>query len=190
MVSVPRVDQYRYWGFEYGFEFSDTIYNVTALYLYGDNYLFNLTILGHDSDTGARTHHMMLVTDTHDPTIGLSGGIRYRNLTLGTTGEEILWNVHDYRPCAYEVYKDNTPILSGECESYNEWVHVSLDGLEVGVYNYTIIATDFLYNTVSDTVIVTVTSTNILGFESDMLLIIGAVGVVVVVGAVIMIRKR
>jgi hypothetical protein len=149
--------------------------------------LSNLTIVGHDSSTGARTHYMMMVTDVHPPTIGLSGGLNFRNLTLGTIGEEILWNVHDHRPCTYEVYKDETLILSGECESFNEWVHVTLDGLEVGVYNYTIVATDFLWHTVSDTVIVTVTGSS--PIATDLLLIIGGVGAVVIVGIIIAKRR-
>ncbi len=193
IIQPPSVQQYLYWGFEYGFEFLDSIYNVTAWYYLanGDNYLANVTIVAHDSTTQARTHYMSLFTDWHVPTVSSPDDI---NFTVGTTGEEILWNTHDVEyPYDYDVYRNGSLVHSGSIVLTNSgyisgWIHFSLDDLDVGVWNFTIVVTDMLLNSVTDTVIVTVYSSFPLG--TDMLLIIGGVGAIIVVGAVIMIRRR
>ena len=56
------------------------------------------------------------------------------------------------------------------------------------MWNFTIVVTDFLFNSVSDTVFVTVKSDIAIG--SDVLLIAAGLGAVVIVGVVIMMRRR
>jgi len=185
IVQTPIVSQYIYWGFTYGFEFSDTIYNVSARYFLDDMYLSNLTITGHDSESGEQTHYMNLVTDQHEPLINFPDDL---NFTLGTTEEEILWHAFDFPPYWYTVYRNGTLILSGEADISNQWVHVNLDDLDVGVWNYTIVVSDFLLQTVSDTVMVTVYSN--FPLSSDMLLVIGAVGIIAIVGVIVVVRRR
>ena len=188
-IIEPHFQQQNlYWGFEYGFEFSGSIFNVTAWYYEanGDHYLANVTIVAHDSTTHARTHYMSLFTDWHDPTVSSPEDI---NFMVGTTEEEILWNTHDVEyPYYYDVYRNGSLVYS---ESINlgdsGWIHFSLDDLEVGVWNFTIILTDSLMNSVSDTVFVTVDSSVTIGPE--IILIAAGVGVVVVVVAIVLKRR-
>ncbi|MBY8997516.1 MAG: hypothetical protein KGD60_07280 [Candidatus Thorarchaeota archaeon] len=187
IIQPPFVQQHLYWGFEYGFEFLDTVYNVTAWYYQSERYLANVTIVGRDSTTHAQTNHMMLVTDWRPPTVSFPEDI---NFTVGSTGEEILWQVHDVEyPLTFEVYRNSSLILPDSIGLYDSrWIHFSLDELEIGVWNFTIVVTDFLFNSVSDTVFVTVKSDIAIG--SDVLLIAAGLGAVVIVGVVIMMRRR
>jgi hypothetical protein len=188
IIQPPFVQQYLYWGFEYGFELTGSIYNVTAWYYQsGDNtmgLLANVTIVSHDSTTQELTHYMTLFTDYRPPTVSQSGGVDI-NFTVGTVDEEVLWQIHDVEyPLDYEVYRNDTLILSDSIGlDDSRWVHVSLDGLEVGVWNYTIVVSDLLMNSVSDTVIVTVNGGFAIG--SEMILIAAGIGIVAVVAIVV-----
>ena len=144
-----------------------------------------MTITGHDSSTGTQTHYMMMVTDWRPPIVYTPDDL---NFTVGTTGEEIRWDTHDYPPYGYEVFRNGTLIDSGDLDLDNDDVRVNLDDLEVGVWNFTIIVTDFLMNSVSDTVMVTVKSSFAIGNET--LLIVGSVGAIVIIGAVLMKRRK
>ncbi|MFW9925708.1 MAG: hypothetical protein ACFFDM_02960 [Candidatus Thorarchaeota archaeon] len=191
IIQPPQVQQYLYWGLKYGFEFSGSIYNVTAWYYLanGDHYLANVTIVAHDSTTQAQTHYMSLFTDYHDPTVTSPGDMKFINFTVGTVGEEALWQIHDVEyPVHYEIFRNGTLVSSGSKGLYDSnWLHYSLDGLEIGVWNYTIVVTDLLMNSASDTVIVTVYSSFAIGPE--ILLVAAGVGVIVVV-AVIVVKRR
>jgi hypothetical protein len=180
-----------YWGFEYGFEFSGSIYNTTAWYYEanGDHYLANVTIVAHNSTTQTQTHYMSLFTDWHAPSVTSPGDMKFINFTVGTVDKEALWQIHDVEyPIHYEVYRNGTLATSGSIElGDNSWLHFSLDGLEIGVWNYTIVVTDLLMNSASDTVIVTVYSSIAIG--SEMILIAAGVCVVVVVVAIVLKRR-
>jgi hypothetical protein len=176
-----------YWGFEYGFEFSDTIYNVTAWYFSTNRRLANVTITGHDSSTGAQTHYAMMVTDYRPPHVTSPEDM---NFTVGTTGEEIRWGINEEAPYSYELFRNGTSIASGDFDQPNQNVIFSLDDAEIGVWNYTIAVTDYLLTTVTDSVIVTVERTPGLNLSTDTLLLIGGVGAIVIIGAVIIIRRK
>lgn len=190
IIQPPSVQQNLYWGFEYGFEFLDSIYNVTAWYYLanGDHYLANVTIVAHDSTTQTQTHYMSLFTDYRAPTVHSPGDMKFINFTVGAVDKEALWQIHDVEyPIHYEVYRNDTLVTSGSIElGDNRWVHISLDGLEIGVWNYTIVVTDLLMNSVSDTVIVTVTGGFAIG--SEIILIAASIGVVAIV--VIAVKRR
>jgi len=185
IIYPPVIHQNLYMGFEYGFEFSGTNYNVTTWYYQNNLRLANVTITGHDSSTQAQTHHMMMVSDYEPPVVAAHPDL---NFTAGSPEKEINWLTHDYPPYGYEVFRNGTPIQSGEFSSTNHRAIVSLDDLEVGVWNFTIVVTDFLLNSVTDTVMVTVNSNFAIGSET--LLIVGGVGSIVIIGAVVMKRRR
>lgn len=191
VIQPPIVQQHLYFGFKYGFEFSGSIYNVTAWYYManGDNYLANVTIVAHDSTTQAQTHYMSLFTDWVAPMVFSPGDMKFINFTVGTADKEALWQIHDVEyPIHYEVYRNDTLVTSGSIElSDNRWIHVSLDGLEIGVWNYTIVVTDLLMNTASDTVIVTVYSSFAIGPE---VMLIGAGGIGAIVVIAIVLKRR
>ncbi|MHA2198920.1 MAG: hypothetical protein ACXABN_03525 [Candidatus Thorarchaeota archaeon] len=189
IIQPPFVQQYLYWGFEYGFELVGSIYNVTAWYYESGadrmGLLANVTIVAHDSTTHEQTHYMTLFTDWRPPTVSHPEDM---NFTIGAVEEEVLWQVHDVEyPLDYEVYRNGTLISSDAIGLYDSrWVHINLDDLEIGVWNYTIEVTDLLMNSVSDTVIVTVNSSFTIG--SEMILVVGGIAAVVVVAIVL--RRR
>ena len=193
IIEPHPVQSNLYWGFEYGFEFLDSNYNVTAWYYLanGDEYLANVTIIAHDSTTHAQTHYMSLFTDWIAPMVSSPADI---NFTVGSIGEEILWQAHDVEyPYYHDIYKNGSLIHSGSKTLTGDgyisgWIHFSLDDLEVGVWNFTIVVTDLLMNSVSDTVFVTVKSSFAIG--SEMILVAAGVGAMVIVGVVIMLRRR
>ncbi len=191
-ISPPLIQQYLYWGITYDFEFIGSLYNVTAWYYEsGDNrmgLLANVTIVAHNSTTHEQTHYMSLFTDWRAPIVASPGDMKFINFTVGTSGEEALWQVHDVEyPLSYEVYRNDTLVTSGSIELLdNRWIHVSLDDLEVGVWNYTIVVTDLLMNSVSDTVIVTVNSSFALGPE----IILIAMGIAVVAVVAVVLKRR
>ena len=189
IIEAHPVQANLYWGLKYGFEFSGSIYNVTAWYYEanGDHYLANVTIVAHDSITTEQTHYMSLFTDWRVPLLGSSDD--NINFTVGTTGEEILWNTHDVEfPYFYDIYRNGSLVESGvidlgEGGYVSGWIHFSLDDLEVGVWNFTIVLTDMLMNSVSDTVIVVVYSAMIIAPE--LLLVVGGIGVIAIVAIVV-----
>ncbi|TFG13140.1 hypothetical protein EU537_07470, partial [Candidatus Thorarchaeota archaeon] len=77
---------------------------------------------------------------------------------VGTTGHNITWIPADPYPAYYTIYSNGSQIVS---ESWNGTVIlIDVDGLAVGIYNYTLEVSDTSGNTAADTVIVTVTSSN------------------------------
>jgi hypothetical protein len=112
---------------------------------------------------------------------------------VGTTGNEIHWEVSDDNPLSYVVMKDLnvTPVASGLWNGSD--IIVNVDGLAVGSYNYTLALIDYSANFVMDSVVVTVveagtTTTSSTGggglLEGDTLTIIitvGAIGAILVI---------
>jgi len=91
--------------------------------------------------------------DTTPPTINSPADIGY---PLGTTGHFIMWSPYDLNPNGYELFLDDVMIRGGAWNSTSEIIFEIIDGLEVGIHNYTIVVFDDSYNSNSDTVMVTV----------------------------------
>ncbi|MHA1224301.1 MAG: right-handed parallel beta-helix repeat-containing protein [Candidatus Heimdallarchaeaceae archaeon] len=73
-----------------------------------------------------------------------------------TSGYNLIWVAMDNNPDFYKIYRNDTEIQTGTWSSGIP-ISLSIDGLSVGVYNYTILLNDTLGNTIKDTVWVTVT---------------------------------
>ncbi|MHA1654216.1 MAG: right-handed parallel beta-helix repeat-containing protein [Candidatus Thorarchaeota archaeon] len=100
---------------------------------------------------GSIDYHPMEIPDIDAPLIDHPSDIEYAE---GTTGHTLTWSPSDAHPDRYELYRNGTVANSG---SWNgEQITVSIDGLSLGVYNYTIVVHDEAQNSISDTVIVTV----------------------------------
>jgi ABC-type transport system substrate-binding protein len=80
----------------------------------------------------------------------------YVEYEVGTTGNQIIWEASDDNPLLYIVYKDSLPVSTDTWDGTN--IVVDIDGLSIGVYNYTIELYDYSLNIVSDTVWVNVTA--------------------------------
>lgn len=73
---------------------------------------------------------------------------------VGSTGNEIVWNVGDQDPGFYNVTENGTLYEPGYWT--NGTISIDIDGLAIGVYEYAIFLYDGSENMASDTVIVTV----------------------------------
>ncbi len=79
------------------------------------------------------------VQDTTSPTINTPSDIYYDE---GDTGYSITWLPSDPLPSSYVIYMEGSDIKSGTWNSSAESITVSVDGLTLGTYNYTIVVTD------------------------------------------------
>lgn len=92
----------------------------------------------------------------------LSAVIPYLNspvdivISEGTLGTEIIWSPIDLNPASYEIYREELLIKSGPWNSTGEIMSVLIEGLDLGVYNFTIFVIDTDTNNATDTVWVTI----------------------------------
>ncbi len=133
--------------------------------------------------------------DTVSPT--LEGPDDY-SFVEGTLGHTLRWNASDLTLEEYGIYVYNPEgyILDDYYGFFNhtaDFIEINIDGLSVGVYNFSIWVQDRAYNHAFDYVIVTVTSaTGGYIFISPELLLIGAgtFGVIIVIVIAYTILKR
>ncbi|MGY5861434.1 MAG: NosD domain-containing protein [Candidatus Thorarchaeota archaeon] len=114
------------------------------------NYTINaIAIGGNATDT-------VIVTVTPDvtpPTIDSPDDVTYE---INALGNIITWNPHDFNPSYYAIYGNGTLLYTRSWNSTAETLVVTVDGLDIGVYNYTALVSDSTFN-VTDTVLVIVT---------------------------------
>ena len=110
----------------------------------------------------ARIHDIKLVyksygqSEPESPTPSISNpdDIEYE---AGTTGHSIAWTTHNFTPITYELYRDETLWNSATLETSE--INISVDGLDPGIYNYSVkvygsddaILTNSVFVTVVDT---------------------------------------
>lgn len=94
------------------------------------------------------------VLDLYPPTLNHPNDFSYE---LGTVGNSIIWTASDLHLDSYTVYRNGSVIDSGAAEGAN--LTVDVDGLDIGVYNYTISVNDTLDKISVDTVFVAVLDT-------------------------------
>ena len=74
----------------------------------------------------------------------------------GQTGNFIIWHASGTSPSNYSIFRNGNSIASGSWNTSGEAVYVSVDGLPLGVHNFTIRVTDTGGLFATDTVFVTV----------------------------------
>ena len=96
----------------------------------------------------------LTVQDTISPIIVVQpNDIEY---TEGDLGHIITWQAFDLCPESYTILKNGSTLKSGLWNTSTEVISISVDGLETGVYNYTLIVQDCVGNNVSDEVLIVV----------------------------------
>ncbi|MGV9169957.1 MAG: ABC transporter substrate-binding protein, partial [Promethearchaeia archaeon] len=117
-----------------------------------DSGVHNFTIVVSESGGNSINDTVfVIVAPFSPPTIDEPDDIEYE---VGSTGHAITWSPWDLSPDTYEIYMNGTLVESDTWDGGD--IVLSVDGLDVGTYNYTIIVCDTIGNTTSDTVIVTV----------------------------------
>ncbi|MFX0055798.1 MAG: hypothetical protein ACFFAX_16065, partial [Promethearchaeota archaeon] len=121
--------------------------------------VYNLTIVVYDS-AGFTAVDMLdvVVVDGTLPSIDEPADAFYPE---GEGGHNITWTPSDLHPVSYVVYNNETPIMSGIWNSTGETIVVFLDGLVIGLHNFTLVVADIGGNTVSDEVWVTIFSADV-----------------------------
>jgi parallel beta-helix repeat protein len=92
-----------------------------------------------------------VVQELDAPTIDSPNDIEYE---VGTTGHNITWTPSDVNPFYYIIYRNGTELIPAAWDG--GLITVIVDGLSVGVINYTIVVFDTSGNWNHDTVFVTV----------------------------------
>jgi parallel beta-helix repeat protein len=116
------------------------------------------------------------VAENMAPLLDSPSDIKYDELS---TGNMIIWSPSDAYPFQYTVYKNDSVHISNGWDGSQ--IPVDIDGLGIGVYNFTILVEDAVGNAVIDTVIVTVVdgTTPTLDSPSDVLLVEGGTDYVI-----------
>ena len=116
----------------------------------GDVGSYNYTIrLLDDLGNSATDTVIVTVVDTTPPTIDSPDDVTY---TEGETGNEITWTISDLRPDELVVFVDGAEVHR---ENWTSGTYTySVDGLDAGDHNITVVVYDASGNWVSDTVIV------------------------------------
>ncbi len=92
--------------------------------------------------------------DTVGPYISSPDDIEYE---IGMTGNNFSWFPHDDNPSSYIVYLDGVILFSGIWNTSGEEIFLDVDGLGIGIYNFTLYFEDVTGKSNTDTVFVTVT---------------------------------
>lgn len=110
-------------------------------------------------------------------------------------GHTISWQANSSSPDSYELYRNSTLISSGDWNGSD--LTFDLIGLEIGVYNFTLLVYDEAGNSASDTVWVKVESSSTGGvdiaaliLENLVIIVTTGSAAVIIVGLVLIIRSR
>ena len=185
-----------FWGYSWSMTMFDTKMDVHTDYLKIDGMvahhtmtITNITSSEVMGSISIERFNLEPYTDRTDPTVTTPDDVTF---VEGTTGHNITWTLNDENPTTYQVLVNGTAEASGSWTDGTDIV-LDLDDFEAGVYNCTIVAYDIAGNMVIDTVMVTVTASGggITNFLMDNLLYIAiGVGAIVIIGAVVCIRRR
>ncbi|TFF94947.1 hypothetical protein EU546_04240, partial [Candidatus Thorarchaeota archaeon] len=132
-------------------------YDILSVTVSLDGYPFgshNLTIVVWDA-AGNVAQDTVLV-DVMDGTIPVLNSPADMTFGKSQSGYFIDWTAEDDHPSSYEILLDGVVFESGAWTAYTQGFSVLLDGLGVGIYNYTLVVVDAGANTAYDTVMVEV----------------------------------
>ncbi|MHA1989480.1 MAG: hypothetical protein ACXACX_00205 [Candidatus Hodarchaeales archaeon] len=173
----------------------DTTLNFTLVELPVGEY--NLTVQAIDASGNSATETTFVYAlDTTAPAVNGPSRVLVKE---GEQGKKIEWEVFDWNPRNYSIYRNNLQLENGSWEGLRT-IYYSLDDLPFGIWNFTLILQDLYNQSSSNSVTVSVstggvntTTTDIPGFDDATIFIVGAaigVGIVVVGGIVLFMRRR
>ena len=188
-----------FWGYSWNDTSGDVLFEVHTDYLKVDGFIARHTVLFTNTTTSEFIGSITIertgieqYTDTTAPSINHPDDIEF---VEGSEGFEIIWTPTDDYPATFEISVNEVVTDIGSWTSAISIV-LDLDSFDAGVYNCTITVYDFAGNHVTDSVLVNVTTATttpngIPDWIMDNLLYIGiGVGAVVLIGVVVIFRKR
>ncbi|MHA3963686.1 MAG: early set domain-containing protein [Candidatus Thorarchaeota archaeon SMTZ1-45] len=119
--------------------------------------LLILSILGPQIDkTEAVGYHGLVLQDTQPPEITTEPeDLVYAE---GTTGHNLYWEYFDENLAAVDLYLDGALIFTDPIGNHPTSLSWNVDGLSIGIYNYTLYLDDIFLQSTTSTVFVTVTT--------------------------------
>ncbi len=113
----------------------------------------NFTVIVSDvHGVSSRDTVLVFVVDGTSPVLNSPPDVVYRE---GDVGQRVTWSATDAHPNSYEIYQNGTVIATGTWTTGND-ITVTVDGLTLGVHNYTLVVSDMSGNLAHDTVFVIV----------------------------------
>ena len=91
--------------------------------------------------------------------------LRYR---VGALDNELSWTLTDSYPFVYAIYRNDTELVSNKKWESTIPITIDVSSLPLGVYNYTLLATDTSGNTIKDFVLVFVLKATDIFLETEM----------------------
>ncbi len=160
---------------------------------------YNFTLLVNDTSGNSVSDSVQVTVWDTVPYLSSPDDITYE---VGTSDLEIFWDASDFNPANYTVYLNSTIDYAAPWNGNPIWYNI--EGLDVGVYNYTIILEDTSGQAVSDTVFVFVipaSTTTLTTTETStttptqpesliLLTIIGVSAIIIIVVIILIFKKR
>ncbi len=115
-------------------------------------YNYTLQVLD-TAQNSASDEVLVIVNEVGPPTINSPADIL---VIEDSVGNILIWDPSAQYPSSYEVFRDDILISSGLWNSTSETISVSLDGLALGEYNFSLTVYDQFDINASDSVLVTV----------------------------------
>ncbi|MFW9907602.1 MAG: hypothetical protein ACFFEF_03430 [Candidatus Thorarchaeota archaeon] len=154
-AAVEINDWFR-WGFNYTFTADEWDFEVHVAFTKHDGMLASFDLVAYDRIT---SDLFGIITAYRDGIPSVTLHPSDMTVEYGSTGNIISWKVYDDSSTGYEVFRDNESILTGIWDGGWTFANVSVDGLDVGDYDYRIEYTDAGGNSTYDEVTVTVLDT-------------------------------
>lgn len=117
-----------------------------------DDGTYNYTLIVKDAAGNTASDSIFVIVANTMPEIDHPEDITY---LVGTTGHSITWHPTDTTPTSYQILVNGTIAEEGLWNGSS--ITISVDELNPGTYNYTLVVQDASGNTASDSVIVMVT---------------------------------
>ena len=117
--------------------------------------IWNFTIYVNDTSGNSAVDMVIIEVfeiDIDDPTITNPPDYSYN---FSTTGHNILWNATDENPYMFYVYRNGSLYDSGSYTN-DTFIDVDIDGLNVGMWNFTVYVNDTFGNFITDLVFILV----------------------------------
>jgi len=150
--------------------------------------IYNYTIYVFDGLGESIEDQVTISVENYIPT--LSNPPTNINYEYSATGNELSWTITDnsVNNPTYVIYRNGTELVNQSWTS-GVPITINIDGLSIGIYNYTIIISDEMGEIVSDEVIVIVTQPSVNGiqpFPSEFLpiIILALISAVILIGSI------
>ncbi len=140
--------------------------------------IVNYTLVVWDAfGNDAKDTAFVTVEDTIAPVFdGFPNDVTYE---IGSTGYQLAWSVTDLSSGNYVIYLNGTQVASGQWTSGTP-ITITVDGLDLGVHNYTIMVSDVSGNSAVDTAFVIVvpdtSSPTLTSIPADVTYTVGTTG--------------